>query len=202
MTRPPVALLGMVLSVALTGCSDPGAANAGHFRQVIQQHFDQYSLPAACVGKRFHRFPYELTDKREAFRFEPDAPSYGELMVGLESAGLVHRSGQTYDLTDAGKRAFIPEAGFCYGKVQVDSVDYLSEPAQQGQRLISKVKYTVSMVERPDWSRDAGFTDAFDITPSGFQNTKHFAGPDNPTPQHRKTVLVKTKGQWILLGLM
>lgn len=193
----------MILAVALaTGCAGEVEPTAEKLEQGLQAHFDQYQLPAQCVGKRFHDFPYPVDPERLNFRYQPDGPSNGELLAGLESAGLVHQQDGSYRLTDQGRQVFLPEAGFCYGRLRVESVDRISDVLKRDDVRAARVAYTVAILDRPAWSQTPGFLRAFDITDSGFQNGKRFAGPDRPHPERREAVLVDDGGEWAVPGFL
>lgn len=193
----------MILAVALaTGCAGEVEPTAEKLEQGLQAHFDQYQLPAQCVGKRFHDFPYPVDPERLNFRYQPDGPSNGELLAGLESAGLVEKQDRAYRLTDRGGQVFVPEAGFCYGRLRVKSVDRIGEIMKRDDVRAVRVAYTVEILDRPAWSEAPGFERAFDITDSGFQNRKRFAGPDQPHPEGREAVLAEDGGDWAVPGFL
>lgn len=134
----------LVLSTVLVyGCSDPKEPNEKNFSMAIEDYYaktDKY-----CFGKRI---------KEE---IHGDLPHY----EALSSIGLLKiiRKGRKwgnrfaiFDLTDKGKRVYVPNRGFCYGTLSVSNIVNYTEPQNLFGRKIVRVKYKYKLVDIPDWA--------------------------------------------------
>ncbi|WP_194722387.1 hypothetical protein [Noviherbaspirillum malthae] len=155
-----------VLIVALTGCSDPKQASDKNFKAAIQEYLNT-AYPKCYFNEKF---PVQI-----------DTDSFGRraALQSLAKAGLLSETELSrrefkdwngnvkliikseYALTDTGRKFYNPNArqvmnreigGFCIGKAKVREINRFTEPADMLGHRITKVNYSYSIDELPEWA--------------------------------------------------
>lgn len=144
-----LAVLGGAL-ITLAGCTDkPSDAD-------IQAALAPQLDGAACVtAPMFKTFPVTLS---ESFSGPGPASGNAPAFDALVSAGLLTKSGASYDLTDAGRAAHqVGVQGFCYADgFEIAEIKDVSEAkGQQGPAVDQAWDVTLDIRQKPvaDWAK-------------------------------------------------
>lgn len=158
----------MAAAFLVSGCSDPKAASESNFRQAIQSYLDT-AYPKCYFT---HAFPSSL-------KF--DVGDTRAVLQAMAKAGLVTEKEESrkeltdwngakkvivnssFDLTDEGRKFYKADAvkslsgnsvgGFCFGKAKVESITQFTEPADAFGHRVSRVNYTYTVTDIPEWAK-------------------------------------------------
>jgi len=155
-----------VLLVVLTGCSDSKQASDKNFKAAIQEYLN--TVYPRCYFNE--KFPVQIdTDsfgRRAALQSLAKAGLLSETELSRRefkdwngNVNLIVKS--EYALTDTGRKFYNPDArqvmnggsgGFCIGKAKVREINRFTEPADMLGHRITKVNYSYSIEDLPDWA--------------------------------------------------
>lgn len=162
------------LLIAVSGCTDPKAANEENFKKAIQAYLDT-TYPKCYVNTEF-----PITIDWDISGIKGKLRALAKVGLVEESEGQVERPGfgnkknfasaPSFDLTDEGKKYYKTDVaktlgrktlgGFCVGKATVMEVSQFSEPSDMFGQRISRVNYTYEVSDLPSWARSDEILDA------------------------------------------
>lgn len=151
------------------GCSNVKDASESNFKKAAQEYLDT-AYPTSYITVQFPYVPKDNMDTRT-----------DKIMEQMEKAGLVKQTEitrkkqtifmsannetetvQGYELTDEGKKYYKadveqsvmgqPRGGFSFGKAKVEKVENFTEPADLMGMKVSKVTYTYTVSDIPEWA--------------------------------------------------
>jgi hypothetical protein len=157
----------VTLLVAVSGCSDPKAANEENFKKATQEYLDT-TYPKCYVHTEF-----PVTIDWDISGIKGKLQALAKVGLVVESEGKIERSGfgnkknfvtaPSFDLTDEGRKFYKANiaktlggktlGGFCVGKATVTEVSQFSEPSDMFGQRISRVNYTYKVSEFPSWAK-------------------------------------------------
>lgn len=198
-----LAPVSLALVVALSGCSDPQAASNENFGKAINAFYQ--SNPACLLVTR-----NELPLKIDRNGYAGDIRAMKQLdalaKVGLlttsdtqETVGTglfkANRSYWTYALSEQGQKSYATwgkgNKGFCYGQLEVVTVNNFTEPSPLLGMTVSQVSYTFHVKDAAAWSQDAAVKAAYERA----------VVPPGETVQG-KAIVVKTGNGWVHEGML
>lgn len=200
-------LATVAVSIAVTGCSDPKAANEKNFKVAMQSYLDK-EYPKCYFVEKFpktvefygiedqqHRTLQALT-KAGMLSMKEIERSELKGIFGGATKTLVK---STFDLTEEGKKAYKPDAkknykgesigGFCFGKATVKTVTQFSEPADMFGQRVSRVNYEYVVSDLPTWATSPEITSA--------SKSLKVDAESNATPVKVLQAVILTNNGWV-----
>lgn len=164
--------------VAACSGSDPKAANERNFQAAIQKYLDT-AYPKCYFNQNF---PASIEFDIGGTRAKLQALARAGLVVEKEESrqevkdpfggGKKTVVKSSFHLTDEGRKYYKADViktmsgdhigGFCVGKATVKAVTQFSEPADMFGNRVSKVEYTYTVSDLPNWAKAPEVTAAID----------------------------------------
>lgn len=156
------------LLLSLAACGNPKEASEKNFEVAIQAFLDK-GFPACLIVDKFPTDPngWDLGGKRAIYA---EMEKMGLLTKTEEMKKQFKWSKPTlqtsYDLSAEGKKYYTvadekikgKQSGFCFGKAKVEKIIDFSEPSEMMGNKMSRVNYTFSVTDLPDWIKKPEIT--------------------------------------------
>ncbi len=182
----------MIAALALGACSNPKAANDKDFEKAIVEYLKHKEAAGEFCLHFFASFPFESS----SFIVSDPAARAGLLQkVGEQGSGWSRRV--FVDLSEKGRKCYIPGVGFRYGEPRFVRIASFSKPSSFGPYTMSKVNYEYRVVDIPQWAREL----AAPVRPFGFHTTAYpniiAAISSEKAPIKDEATLILTNDGWV-----
>lgn len=160
MMKRKLMIIPMLVS-GLFACSEPTSPTIGNYTQAIKSGIAagddfpscifNYNLPTQLNNTQLNRYEYgaqlKLLSQLGVVTHKVEEPKTRQ-----EKANGLH----TFNLTELGKKYYIPDRGICIGKTKFIDVSDVSEPYQERGKTYVRGTYLWT-IELPAWAKKEAF---------------------------------------------
>lgn len=153
----------LVLTLSLTGCSNPQEASNSNFSKAIQAFLSSREQ-ALCLPLAKQQTPFVLvnssSDKRQTdILVELGLLKSKKTQVEVSQLfGTTNKEGTEYDLTSDGKKYLVElssqRIGFCTGTYKVSTIENFTTPTAYNGITVSQVNFTYKLDNLAKWAKN------------------------------------------------
>ena len=201
----------LLLAILMAGCSNAKNANENNFKAAAQAFLNlEYPYCYVTVDLPYRTDTLSFSDPSKVLHALSTVGIVKETEVERKTIPASWGSDErieiiySYELTDEGAKYYKTDAtqsimgndlaGLCFGKANVAKVVTFTEPTEFMGVKVSRVTYTYTVSDIPEWAKNAEVQEVIDQLKEDVQSAK--------TPTERTDAFILTDKGWIHERLM